>query len=82
MPRSFATSDPVAELAQRGRALDAKDRERLVDLLIDSLSESPDPDVEEAWRLEIRRRIAAYERGESVLYDVDEVMAEVKRLAP
>ena len=74
--------DTVAELAQRGRALDAKDRERLVDLLLDSLTESPDPSVEEAWRLEIRRRVAAYERGEAVLYDAEEVMAEAKRLAP
>lgn len=74
--------DTVAELAQRGRALDAKDRERLVDLLLDSLTESPDPEVEEAWRLEVRRRVAAYERGEAVLYDADEVMAEAKRLAP
>lgn len=74
--------DTVAELAQRGRALDAKDRERLVDLLLDSLTESPDPAVEEAWRLEIRRRVAAYERGEAVLYDAEDVMAEAKRLAP
>lgn len=75
-------SDTIAELAQRGRALGPKDRERLVDLLIDSLDEAPDPDVEEAWRVEIRRRVSAYERGESVLYDVEEVMAEAKRLAP
>ena len=74
--------DTVAELAQRGRALEARDRERLVDLLLDSLAESPDPDVEEAWRREIRRRVAAYEHGEAVLYDADEVMAEAKRLAP
>lgn len=74
--------DIVIELAQRGRALDARDRERLVDLLLDSLTESPDPDVEEAWRLEIRRRIAAHERGDAVLHDVEEVMVEAKRLAP
>jgi putative addiction module component (TIGR02574 family) len=74
--------DTVAELAQRGRALDAKDRERLVELLLDSLAESPDPGVEEAWRLEIRRRVSAYERGEAVLYDAEDVMAEAKQLAP
>lgn len=76
--------DAVTELAERGRALDAKDRERLVDLLLDSLAESPDPDVEEAWRLEIRRRVAAYEAGDAVLYDVEDVMAEAKhaRIAP
>ena len=75
-------SDTVAELVERSRALDAKDRERLVDLLIHSLAESPDPDVEEAWRLEIKRRVAAYERGDAILYDADDVMAEAKLLAP
>ncbi|HEY4082958.1 MAG TPA: addiction module protein [Burkholderiaceae bacterium] len=75
-------SDAVTELAQKGRALDAKDRERLVDLLLDSLTDSPDPEVEEAWRLEIRRRVAAYERGEAVLHEMDDVLAEAKRLAP
>lgn len=75
-------TDTVAELVQRGRALPPEDRERLVDLLIDSLTDSPDPEVEEAWRLEIRRRVAAYERGETVLYDAAEVMAEARRLAP
>ena len=38
--------------------------------------------VEEAWRQEIRRRVAAYERGEAVLHDADDVMAEAKRIAP
>ena len=42
----------------------------------------PDPEIEEAWRIEIRRRVTTYERGEAVLYDVEEVMAEAKRLAP
>lgn len=74
--------DTVVELAQRGRALTAQDRERLVDLLLASLEDAPDPKVEEAWRVEIQRRVAAYERGEAVLYDADEVMAEAKRLAP
>ncbi len=74
--------DSVTELAQRGRELPPKDRERLVDLLLDSLTESPDPEVEEAWRREIRQRVAAYERGEAVLHDADEVLDEAKRLAP
>ena len=74
--------DTVAELARRGRALPLDERARLVDLLLDSLEDSPDPAIEEAWRLEIRRRISAYERGEAELFDADEVMAEAKRLAP
>jgi putative addiction module component (TIGR02574 family) len=74
-------ADVVVELAQRGRALQPKDRERLVDLLLDSLENEPDPAIEEAWRLEIRRRVAAYERGEATLFDADEVMAEAKLIA-
>lgn len=74
--------DAVAELAQRGRSLDPKDRERLVDLLIDSLTESPDPAVEEAWRVEIRRRVSAYERGEATLHDADDVLAEMRQMLP
>lgn len=74
--------DAVAELAQRGRSLDPKDRERLVELLIDSLVASPDPAVEEAWRLEIRRRVVDYESGNAVLHDADEVLAEMRRLLP
>ncbi len=74
--------DTAAELAQRGRDLEPKDRERLIDLLLDSLTESPDPAIEEVWRLEIRRRVATYECDEAVLHDVEEVMDEAKRLAP
>ena len=72
----------MAPIIDLGFLTEDGDRERLVDLLLDSLTESPDPAVEEAWRLEIRRRVAAYERGEAVLYDAEDVMAEARRLAP
>lgn len=82
--------DTVTELAQRGLALEPKDRQRPVDLLRDSLPESDEAgdagdagvDVDVAWRQEIKRRVGAYERGEAVLFDADEVMAEAKRIAP
>ena len=74
--------DVVADLADRGRALAPKDRALLVDLLLESLEYAADPAVEEAWKAEIRRRVAAYERGEATLYDADEVLAEAERLAP
>lgn len=78
----FMMPDTVAELADRARALDPKDRERLVDLLLDSFEQSGDPQVEEAWRQEIGSRVAAYERGKAVLHDADDVMDEAKRIAP
>ena len=73
-------ADQVSELVERGKALSPQDRTRLVELLRESLDEPADPQVEEAWRLEIRSRTAAYERGEARLHDADEVIAEAARL--
>jgi putative addiction module component (TIGR02574 family) len=77
-----AMTDPVLELAERGRALPPEERVRLLDLLLESLQESTPSDVQEAWDKEIERRIAAHERGEVKVYDLDEVMDEARRLAP
>lgn len=73
-------ADQVSELVERGKALSLQGRTRLVELLRETLDESVDLQVEEAWRLEIRRRTAAYERGEATLYDADEASAEATRL--
>jgi putative addiction module component (TIGR02574 family) len=80
--RGDAMNDPVAEIADLGRALKPKDRAQLVDLLVESLDETIDPSVDQAWKEEIRRRVAAYERGEAKLYDADDVLAEAARIAP
>jgi putative addiction module component (TIGR02574 family) len=73
-------TDTVAELAARGKALSPQQRTELVELLRETLDEPMDPGVEEAWRLELRSRTAAYERGEATLYDADEVIAEANRI--
>ena len=73
-------TDTVAELVERGKALSPQERTQLVELLRETLDEPIDPEVEEAWRLEIRSRISAYERGEAILYDADEVIAEAIRI--
>lgn len=81
---SSQESEPcqMSSLSLQSRLLDPKDRQRLVDLLLGSVDESSDPLVEEAWRLEIRKRVAAYESGNADLYDEDQVMVEAKRIAP
>jgi putative addiction module component (TIGR02574 family) len=73
-------ADQVSELVERGKALSPQDRTLLVEQLRESLDEPVDPKVVEAWRLELRSRTAAYERGEATLYDADEVIAEATRL--
>lgn len=74
--------DVVAELAERGLSLEPEDRSRLVELLLESLHESPLPDIEAAWDEEIKRRVAAYERGEVETYAAEDVFAEARRIAP
>ena len=75
-------SDVVAELAERGLSLQPEDRSRLVELLLESLHEPPVPDVEAAWDEEIKRRVAAYERGEVETFSAEEVFSEARRIAP
>ena len=74
--------DLVAELVEQARTLSPEDRSRLVDLLLESLHESPLAEVEAAWTKEIERRVAAYERGEVQTYAAEEVFAEARRIAP
>ena len=62
--------DLVEELAAQGRSLSPEERVRLQEA------------TEEAWNNEIARRVAAHERVEGKLYDMEEVLAEASRLAP
>jgi putative addiction module component (TIGR02574 family) len=74
--------DRVEEIAAQGRALVPEDRVRLVDLLLESLQQAADSNIDSAWAAEIARRVQAHERGEGELFDVDVVMAEAEKLAP
>ena len=75
-------SETVFELAERGRTLPPKDRERLIELLLETLVEPAAPEVEEAWAREIERRVTAYKDGEVESYDLESVLAEAKHIAP
>lgn len=75
-------SDPVLELAERGTSLAPQERERLVELLLQSLVEPATPEVEAAWNQEIDRRVAAHRNGEVKTFELEEVLAEARRIAP
>jgi putative addiction module component (TIGR02574 family) len=74
--------DIVAELADRGRSLAPEDRSRLVELLLESLHESPLSEIEAAWDAEIVRRVEAYKRGEVETFAAEDVFSEARRIAP
>ena len=68
-------SDTLTELKQKAAELSDAERADLALSLIESLDGPADPDVEEAWRIEIERRIGQIDRGEIELIPGDEVFA-------
>lgn len=65
-------STHVTELFARASILSEQERATLAGLLIESLESEVDSDVEEAWRVEIERRIAELDAGtvETVPWEV------------
>lgn len=65
-------STHVIELFEKASNLSEKERATLAGLLIESLESEVDPDVEEAWRAEIERRVAELDAGtvETVPWEV------------
>ena len=73
-------STHLVELFQQASLLSEKDRATLAGLLIESLeSEVVDPDVEEAWRVEIERRLAELDSGTVKTVPWEEVRAKLLR---
>ena len=72
-------SDTLMELKQKAAELSDAERADLALSLIESLDGPADLDVEEAWRIEIERRIGQIDRGEVELIPGDEVFARLRR---
>ncbi|OFZ88872.1 MAG: addiction module antitoxin RelB [Betaproteobacteria bacterium RIFCSPLOWO2_12_FULL_62_58] len=74
-------TDMLKELEAQARSLSPEERARLAELLLESLTEAPLADIEEAWGREIEQRVAAYDRGELPTFSAESVFAEARRLA-
>jgi Putative addiction module component len=74
-------TDRVAELAERAKELPLDDRSRLVDLVLESMHEGSLAEIESAWDTEVAQRLAAYDRGELVALDGEQVLAKARRAA-
>ena len=70
----------VEELATQAISLSAADRARLADLLIASLPDGNDAEVDAEWDQEIRRRVHAVESGTARLIPAAEVHAEARKI--
>jgi putative addiction module component (TIGR02574 family) len=71
--------DTLTDLKKKAAQLSDRERAELALSLIESLDGPADPDVEEAWRVEIERRMAEIDRGEVKLIPGDEVFARLRR---
>jgi len=60
----FYTCPYFSELFKHILDLSEKDRAALAGLLISSLEEEPDSDLESIWRLEVEQRVAELDTGE------------------
>ena len=58
-------SDDATAVLEQALVLDESSRADLAAALIRSLEPPEEADVEEAWREEVRRRLRAYEAGET-----------------
>lgn len=59
-------------------ALSAEDRVAIADSLMDSLNPQVDEDAEQAWRVEIRKRMADSDAGLGQTISWDEVQVRLK----
>ncbi len=58
-------SPKADELLKEALSLSESERAELAGLLLRSLEPSPEADVQEAWREEVRNRLAAIDSGEA-----------------
>lgn len=72
-------SNMLAELKEKAAQLSEAERAELALTLIESLDGPAEAGVEEAWRVEIERRVAQVERGEVQPIPGDEVFERLRR---
>ena len=72
-------ADILANILKEALALPADQRAALAGSLISSLDEEPDEQVEEAWGVEIARRLAEIDSGRVKLVSWAEARRQFKR---
>lgn len=72
-------SKVLDELKAKAAQLPHPEHVELALTLLESLDAGQDEGVQEAWDLEITRRMADIERGEAVLVPAEEVLSRLRR---
>ncbi len=67
------------ELFEEAMSLDPQERATLIRLLIEALDPEAEPGIEDAWRVEIERRMAELDSGSVETIPWEEVRARLHR---
>ena len=67
----------TAEVYKQALDLGERDRATLAGLLIESLEEEPDNDLEAAWKAEVQRRIEEIDSGDVEMIPWEDVKARL-----
>jgi putative addiction module component (TIGR02574 family) len=71
-------SPQAAEVLDKALALSSQERGLLIDRLVESLDEGPpDEGVEEAWKIEIKRRVDDIDAGKADMMPLEEVRRRI-----
>jgi hypothetical protein len=70
----------VDQIVSEARKLPREQAAELFDRLLLETFATPDPEIDTAWKQEIRKRITDIESGRELGIDGDEVMAELRKI--
>jgi putative addiction module component (TIGR02574 family) len=70
----------VEQIVAEARQLPRAQKSELFDLLLVESFAQPDPEIDAAWRVETRRRIAEIESGKVQGIPGEQVMAELRQI--
>jgi len=71
---------PIDELYERASALPLDQRTALTGLLVDTLRGTVDPNIEDAWRVEIARRISELDTGTAQTVPWEQVQEKLLKI--
>jgi len=72
-------ADLVFELSQKAQALEAQDRARLAELLLDSIHHHADNAIDDAWDAELLHRIHEVDQGIASLVSAEDAFAQARQ---
>ena len=73
-------STSVEELVEQASKLSAEDRTHLADLLLASVPDEENAEVDASWEEEIRRRVDAVRAGTAKAVSAEDVHTQARRL--